>query len=802
MRGITEFAVVGSHPRAHGGPAPVRWLCGLLGVVTVPLVLLLMVPAHASAAYTFGSEVTAVGSKTTVFDHATFNNDTQQCNDLYFIQDTVSRAFRDPSGVVQLIVAHAGTPDAPQGHTRRLTGGNLNGVAVSGTLPTSDPRCGVIHTSENDPDPDLFNNWEWMVSPFTEDGQNISTLVHNEYHGWEFSPQRCPTSQFAPRCWYNQITLAKSTNRGALYTRAAAPAHFIAGIPYQYSSDLVPGGAGSKGYFQPTNVVKRGGWYYTMFRAEKYQLQPSGTCVMRTNNLDDPTSWRAWGDGDGNAATPDTFDVQMVSAYPTEPLTDAEKLRRMCKPVDTQFSDPPTEVAPNTISRMAGNLVWSRYFGKWMLIDAHAANVNGVYTPGVYYATSSDLINWDPLKLLMAAPLAWDRPCPSPDRGIRPPGLLDPNSADRNYNTIGQTADLYFVESRFVDDTSVNPPRCSETLDRDLVRIPIRFDKKPAPDRLATFEGGSIIGSTGVEWWSNGSSGTIFATSERAYDGSKSLKLYSGTGTSAVYGGFTARNADGAEGWPTGTDVWYGSGFYLPTGFRTQVPRVMPMRWLNSTMPQNPSRYGGIVLNTDDTYRLIRGVQGGPEDNLGGTFTLPEGRWFFLEVRQKLESDPSKNPLSEVYVDGNLVATSAAPNSYPNGDGVPVRVHYGYAQRSFMAGTVAMWLDRPSISTMQRGPLGAPAIPTGVRGTEGSTHITLSSDGSPDIGAGGGYRIYQEQGGVPALVQQGASPGYLATFQTNCSRLRYRMSAYKATGEESPLSEEIELRPQPANGCP
>ena len=67
----------------------------------------------------------------------------------------------------------------------------------------------------------------------------------------------------------------------------------------------------------------------------------------------------------------------------------------------------------------------------------------------------------------MKAPLAWDRPCPSADNGIRVPALLDPNSTDRNFNTIGQNAQLYFVTAR--------RENCMTTDKRDLKRVPIQF---------------------------------------------------------------------------------------------------------------------------------------------------------------------------------------------------------------------------------------------------------------------------------------------------------------------------------------
>ena len=49
------------------------------------------------------------------------------------------------------------------------------------------------------------------------------------------------------------------------------------------------------------------------------------------------------------------------------------------------------------------------------------------------------------------------------------PSVLDPDSSSRNFETTGKRAYLYF--------TRYNYESCQETLDRDLVRVPIEFTK-------------------------------------------------------------------------------------------------------------------------------------------------------------------------------------------------------------------------------------------------------------------------------------------------------------------------------------
>ena len=47
---------------------------------------------------------------------------------------------------------------------------------------------------------------------------------------------------------------------------------------------------------------------------------------------------------------------------------------------------------------------------------------------------------------------------------------------------------------------------------------------------------------------------------------------------------------------------------------------------------------------------------------LGGKFSLPEGRWFWLDVHQRFSAYPGR-ALSEVYIDGQRVSVSTAANS-------------------------------------------------------------------------------------------------------------------------------------------
>jgi hypothetical protein len=380
-------------------------------------------PAPVSA-YTFNEPtVRQVGPDMPVFDWSA-----QKCED-NDITDESARAFRDDSGKVQLITTHF-----------------VNYRFIGDSLDTLTHPCTKIMSSTNSADHSLYNGREWIASPWTPDGRNVYALVHNEYQGHLFTAGDCirPGETQAERwlCWYNAVTSAYSTNSGATYTQPPAPGHLVATIPYQYERD------GPNGYFFPSNVVRAGdGYLYAMFRAEDKGAQQLGTCLMRTRDASDPTSWRAWS-GSG-------FIVSFQNPY-TGAIDPAQ---HVCAPIDF-----------TSIGTMSESLTYNTYFGKWMLVGASVGSPQHGLPPGFYYALSENLIDWDDYRLLMEAEITWSRDCVNPPYPIRDPSVLDPDSTARNFETVGQTAYLFYTEH--------HNSGCNGTLDRDLRRIPIEFSNQ------------------------------------------------------------------------------------------------------------------------------------------------------------------------------------------------------------------------------------------------------------------------------------------------------------------------------------
>lgn len=231
-----------------------------------------------------------VGEEEVVFDWTT-----DRCAD-HNISDLPLRAFRDTDGRVQAILS--------SDSNYRMLGPDLNNLTVD---------CNPIMVSKHNPDPSLHIDAEWVAATYTEDGQTIYSLVHNEYQG-HTHPGQCPQNDYFP-CWDNSITLAVSTDAGKTYGEALQPpSHLVARFPYAYEP-----GAGPEGFRGPSNIIKgKDDYYYSFFNVSEYRTQEQWVCLMRTDDLSQPGSWRFWNGTafEGQFADPYTGDISNPQNHP------------------------------------------------------------------------------------------------------------------------------------------------------------------------------------------------------------------------------------------------------------------------------------------------------------------------------------------------------------------------------------------------------------------------------------------------------------------------------------------------------
>jgi hypothetical protein len=340
--------------------------------------------------------------------------------------DAPARAFRNAEGQVVLI--------SSQFVTRRAVGADLDHVRH---------QCPTVMSSAQDPDPAKFDDREWLTAPYTLDGRTVYALVHEEYEGYTH-PGACASKDHL-KCWFNSVTLAVSHDGGAVFSHAAPPpADLVASIPYRY----VPN-AGFYGVFQPSNIVRRDdGYFYSLVRVEKYGDQQAGSCLIRTRRLDDPRSWRAW-DGAG-------FTVSFVDPYSEPPPPPGGHI---CRPV-----------SPSEIEGMTDSLTFNTYLDKFILVSATLDHdpATGRTAWGFYFSLSKDLTNWTHRKLFKEVELLQSYRC-GDSNPVYYPSLLDPASRSRNFETTGRRPYLYFVRYHYAN--------CKITLNRDLVRVPIKIDR-------------------------------------------------------------------------------------------------------------------------------------------------------------------------------------------------------------------------------------------------------------------------------------------------------------------------------------
>lgn len=339
------------------------------------------------------------------------------------IPDLATRAFRDATGQVQLITSHY--------VNYRMLGTNLNNLKAD---------CNPIMASKRDPDPSQYTDAQWIAAPYSEDGQTVYALVHNEYQG-HMHPGQCPQNDYFP-CWDNSITLAVSTDGGQTYTEALTPPeHLVGRFPYPYKP-----GAGPEGFRAPSNIIKgKDDYYYSFFNVSEYGTQKQWVCLMRTDDLSAPGSWRFW---DGA-----TFEGQFADPY-TDEISDTEA--HICPHIDQ---------VGNTSESLSESITYNTYLDRYVLVGISADWLEDREVWGFYYSFSQDLVNWTHRKLLLEIELPWTVDSPGSDVSHLYPTLLDPDSDSRNFETTDKTAYLYFTRNNFGHGS----------LDRDLVRVPVEF---------------------------------------------------------------------------------------------------------------------------------------------------------------------------------------------------------------------------------------------------------------------------------------------------------------------------------------
>lgn len=327
------------------------------------------------------------------------------------IPDAPARAFRDANGLTHLFATHY-----------------VNFGFVGRDLNSAKRDCTIAYQGAGDDNPGYFDDRAWLVSFWSDNGRTVNTLVHNEFQA-NLRPWLCP-SRIYVECWYNAITAARSTDGGFHFTRVASAV--VAAPAYRFDNTI----RHPVGYFSASNIVKPGDFLYTMVWAENVGEQKRGVCLLRTENPSNPETWRAW---DGSS-----FNVRLGNPY-REPASEPP---HVCALID-----------PDHLHDHIDSLVRHTSTGRYISVMAFAGP-----RPGFYASDSTDLFHWsEPRKIMDTGP-ATAGECDN--RSVLAySSLLDPLSQSRNFETIGDTAHLYFTRFHFRN--------CAGNLDRNLLRVPV-----------------------------------------------------------------------------------------------------------------------------------------------------------------------------------------------------------------------------------------------------------------------------------------------------------------------------------------
>lgn len=365
--------------------------------------------------------IAIAGPEEMVFDWTT-----DRCEDEH-IPDIAARAIRNADGLVQLYVTHY--------VTYRMTGPSLDEVTSDCTTRT--------WQSAFDPDPAQHNEAGWIAAPFTEDGETVHAVIHNEYRGFVFeAADRCPLGDYLS-CIDVSLTMAVSTDGGATFDHIAPPpAQLAASLPYVYDPEGVP-----SGIWQTSNIVERDGYHHLMANISAYpdrEGDPPGqwSCLLRTDDLSDPQSWRYWDGTD--------FVGEFVDPY-LEPTDGVE----VCPPV----------ARPQIGAELVETIVYDEALDAYVAMGmSNDPSTGGTW--GVYYSLSDDLISWSPRALLIELPMSPSVADENNDLRYAYPAIIDPDSTSLNFDTSDGEAYVYI--------TRLNAG--GNSLDRDLVRYPIRVE--------------------------------------------------------------------------------------------------------------------------------------------------------------------------------------------------------------------------------------------------------------------------------------------------------------------------------------
>ena len=248
-------------------------------------------------------------------------------------------------------------------------------------------------------------------------------------------------------CWLNDIQAVVSKDMGDDFNFVSPTNGDVAALSHVVSSTPA-GRPGQDGYMTSTNIIQKpDGYFYMIAHVENAGTGYGTACLMRTNNLADPSSWRGMNfDASGN---PQFNGILQPSST-----------------TSVEGATPCSGLGPYSLwqSVYSINYIPAKHLYIALMQTRLKLPGDAQFVPGAYYSTSPDLISWSPTKRLLVTPLV-----PGYDSNTEIdeyPVLIDPFSKSRNFETIDSATPVVVYTLAHVVNNGVL------TLDRDIVAVP------------------------------------------------------------------------------------------------------------------------------------------------------------------------------------------------------------------------------------------------------------------------------------------------------------------------------------------
>jgi hypothetical protein len=340
---------------------------------------------------------------------------TDRCSNDH-IPDSPVRAFRRADGQLAIISAHY-----------------ENWILIGSSIDNMRPVCKSILSTSNY-QPKGFAKL-WIQGTYTLDGHRIHALISQDFTS-KIKAGGCVSHEQPGRCWLNNIVSAKSNNMGESFVPTSEPVrNVVATLLSEYPAHA----QGRLGVFTTSNIIFFNGYYYFFAWTQPDNGGLNGNCLLRTDNIEDQRSWRAW-DGKDFA-------------------------------VDLSLPDSNTKcliVGMHKINNEIRSINWSTRAKRWIAVFSGrkmTANEGRPIT-GFYFSSSTDLINWSDTQLIMKAPTK-----PREEQLTEfysYPSLLDPRSHSRNFETFDH-------DDLILTFTVQHLAKGMGTMNRDLAYVPVRI---------------------------------------------------------------------------------------------------------------------------------------------------------------------------------------------------------------------------------------------------------------------------------------------------------------------------------------